>query len=187
VEHLAKNRQLSAIQTAFLDAGVVQCGYCTPAMLLATKQLLEKTPQPTREQIKSAFSGIFCRCTGYEQYFAAVDLASRRLKDPESLAAKGPEFRDHLRVVGKAIPVRVYELLAKKGEMDPKTAKLAAAYNEGLEHFYKGVYEKAKKDFKAALEVEPKDGPSAFYLDLAEKYSVAVPKDWDGTFNLTSK
>ncbi|HLD45999.1 MAG TPA: 2Fe-2S iron-sulfur cluster-binding protein, partial [bacterium] len=102
VEHLAKNRQLSAIQTAFLDAGVVQCGYCTPAMLLATKQLLEKTPQPTREQIKSAFSGIFCRCTGYEQYFAAVDLASRRLKDPESLAAKGPEFRDHLRVVGKA-------------------------------------------------------------------------------------
>ena len=92
-----------------------------------------------------------------------------------------------IRVVGKAIPVKVYELLARKGAMDAKLAQLVAVYNEGLEHFYKGAYDKAKKAFEAALVIEPKDGPSAFYLELAEKYSAGAPKDWDGTFNLTSK
>jgi putative selenate reductase molybdopterin-binding subunit len=101
VEHLAKNRELSAIQTAFLDAGVVQCGYCTPAMLLATEALLSRHEQPTREQVRDALSGIFCRCTGYEQYYAAVELAAKRRKDPAQAAVKGQEFRDDLRIVGK--------------------------------------------------------------------------------------
>ncbi|MBU0505747.1 molybdopterin-dependent oxidoreductase Mo/Fe-S-binding subunit [bacterium] len=102
VEHLSKNRELSAIQTAFLDAGVVQCGYCTPAMLLATKKLLEENNNPTRENMKDTFSGIFCRCTGYEQYFKAVDLAKERLSDPHYVVKLAPEFRENLRVVGKA-------------------------------------------------------------------------------------
>ena len=101
VEHQAKNRELSAIQTAFIDTGVVQCGYCTPAMLLATEALLARHEQPTREQVRDALSGVFCRCTGYEQYFAAVELAAKRLKDPDQAAAKGQEFRDDLRIVGK--------------------------------------------------------------------------------------
>ncbi len=101
VEHLARNRDLSAIQTAFIDSGVVQCGYCTPAMLLAAEALLGRHPQPTREQIRDAFSGIFCRCTGYEQMFSAVDLAAKRLRDPAHAATKGQEFRDDLRIVGK--------------------------------------------------------------------------------------
>ena len=101
VEHLAKNRELSAIQTAFIDAGVVQCGYCTPAMLLATEALLSRHEQPTREQVRDALSGIFCRCTGYEQYFAAVELAAKRQKDPAHAAARVQEFRDDLRLVGK--------------------------------------------------------------------------------------
>ena len=102
VEHLSKNRELSAIQTAFLDAGVVQCGYCTPAMLLATKKLLEENNNPTREHMKDTFSGIFCRCTGYEQYFQAVELAKERLSDPNYVVKLAPEFRENLRVVGKA-------------------------------------------------------------------------------------
>jgi putative selenate reductase molybdopterin-binding subunit len=101
VEHLAKNRELSAIQTAFIDTGVVQCGYCTPAMLLATEALLSRHEHPTREQVRDALSGVFCRCTGYEQYFAAVELAAKRCKDPSHAAAKGQEFRDDLRIVGK--------------------------------------------------------------------------------------
>ena len=101
VEHLAKNRELSAIQTAFIDSGVVQCGYCTPAFLLATEALLARHERLTREQIKEAFSGLFCRCTGYEQMFGAVELAAKRLKDPAQAAVKGQEFRDDLRIVGK--------------------------------------------------------------------------------------
>ena len=105
VEHLAKTRDLSAIQAAFLDAGVVQCGYCTPAMLLAAEDLLTRQQRPSREQIADAFSGIFCRCTGYEQLFAAVELAAQRIKNPAPAAGTTPgttpEFRDDLRVVGK--------------------------------------------------------------------------------------
>jgi putative selenate reductase molybdopterin-binding subunit len=102
VEDLAKDRELSAIQSAFIDTGVVQCGYCTPAMLLATEALLSRHEQPTREQVRDALSGVFCRCTGYEQYFAAVELAAKRRKDPLHAAVKGQEFRDDLRIVGKA-------------------------------------------------------------------------------------
>ena len=102
VEHLAKDRELSVIQTAFLDSGVVQCGYCTPAMLLATESLLSRHEHPSREQVRDALSGIYCRCTGYEQYYAAVELAAKRRKDPTQAAAKVQEFRDDLRIVGKA-------------------------------------------------------------------------------------
>lgn len=101
VEYLSKNRQLSVLQKAFIDAGVVQCGYCTPSMLLAAQKLLEKTEEPTREEAKDAFSGIFCRCTGYEQYFSALKLATQRKKESPSPEIIAPEFREDLRVVGK--------------------------------------------------------------------------------------
>jgi putative selenate reductase molybdopterin-binding subunit len=99
---MAQNRELSAIQSAFVDAGVVQCGYCTPALLLAARELLERHAAPSREQVRDAFSSVFCRCTGYEQVFAAVELAAKRLIDPAEPAVKGQEFRDDLRLVGKA-------------------------------------------------------------------------------------
>ena len=102
VDSLAKNRELSAIQSAFIDAGVVQCGYCTPAMLLAAHELLDRAEQPTREQVRDAMSGILCRCTGYEQIFAAVELASRRRRDPNYKGQIAPEFREDLRLIGKA-------------------------------------------------------------------------------------
>ncbi|HVP39434.1 MAG TPA: molybdopterin-dependent oxidoreductase Mo/Fe-S-binding subunit [Candidatus Saccharimonadales bacterium] len=100
-EHLSRDRELSAVQTAFIDAGVVQCGYCTPALLLATEELLARHPRPSREQVQDAFSGIFCRCTGYQQLFAAVELAARRRVEPAHAAQTAPEFREDLRVVGK--------------------------------------------------------------------------------------
>ncbi|MFH1129825.1 MAG: molybdopterin-dependent oxidoreductase Mo/Fe-S-binding subunit, partial [Pseudomonadota bacterium] len=90
------------IQSAFVDAGVVQCGYCTPAMLLAAHELLTSVEKPTRNQIVDAMSGIFCRCTGYEQIFNAVSLACERTKDPNFKGVVAPDFRDDLRVVGKA-------------------------------------------------------------------------------------
>ncbi len=92
-----------------------------------------------------------------------------------------------IRVVGKAIPVKVYEPLAHKGKLSAEVSKMREAYNEGYAKFYKGAFAPARKAFEAALAVIPADGPSKFYLDLAVKYAEGTPKDWDGTFNLTSK
>jgi putative selenate reductase molybdopterin-binding subunit len=100
VESLSKVRVLSALQTAFLDTGIVQCGYCTPAMLLAVQSLLERQAAPSRDEVKDALSGTFCRCTGYEQVFGAVELARRRLVDPDA-KFEGQVFRPELRVVGR--------------------------------------------------------------------------------------
>ena len=65
VENLEKNEVLSKLQDAFLDNGAIQCGFCTPGMLMSAKALLDKNPSPTEEEIKTALEGNLCRCTGY--------------------------------------------------------------------------------------------------------------------------
>jgi aerobic-type carbon monoxide dehydrogenase small subunit (CoxS/CutS family) len=67
------------IQTAFVDAGAVQCGFCTPGMILATYYLLGKNPDPDDDEIKRALDGNLCRCTGYVKIIEAVKLAARRM------------------------------------------------------------------------------------------------------------
>jgi aerobic-type carbon monoxide dehydrogenase small subunit (CoxS/CutS family) len=67
------------IQTAFVDAGAVQCGFCTPGMILATYALLRENPTPDQEQIRTALDGSLCRCTGYVKIVEAVQLAARRM------------------------------------------------------------------------------------------------------------
>lgn len=67
------------LQTAFTEAGAVQCGYCTSGMLLSSKALLDNNPSPSREEIKEALSGNICRCTGYNMIYDAVELASERI------------------------------------------------------------------------------------------------------------
>jgi aerobic carbon-monoxide dehydrogenase small subunit len=69
---------LSAVQRAFVDAGAVQCGFCTPGLLVAADELLERTPQPSDADIREALSGNLCRCTGYEKIMDAVRLAAAR-------------------------------------------------------------------------------------------------------------
>lgn len=76
VEGLEKNGELHPLQKAFIEHGAVQCGYCTPGMLLSAKALLDKNPHPTREEIKVAISGNLCRCTGYLQIIEAVEAAA---------------------------------------------------------------------------------------------------------------
>ncbi|MEX1326471.1 MAG: molybdopterin cofactor-binding domain-containing protein, partial [Desulfobacterales bacterium] len=102
VDSLANNRELSAVQSAMVDAGIVQCGYCTPAMELALEELLQREENPTRGQVQDALSGSLCRCTGYEQIFTAVEIAKKRLKDPGFRQRVAPDFRKDLRIVGKA-------------------------------------------------------------------------------------
>lgn len=101
VASYSRPRTLSAIQSALVDAGIVQCGYCTPAMVLALEDLLARVDVPTREDVKDALEGIFCRCTGYEQVFGAVALARARMKDPEWTPADAVDFRPDLLHVGK--------------------------------------------------------------------------------------
>ncbi|MDR1194338.1 MAG: (2Fe-2S)-binding protein [Peptococcaceae bacterium] len=76
LEGLAKDGELDKLQAAFLEAGAVQCGYCTPGMILSAKALLLRNPHPTREEIRRALSGNLCRCTGYTKIFRAVDMAA---------------------------------------------------------------------------------------------------------------
>ncbi len=74
-----KDGSLHPVQQAFIDAGAVQCGFCTPGMIMRSIDLLYKKPNPGREEIRKAFNGNLCRCTGYQQIIDAVDLASRRI------------------------------------------------------------------------------------------------------------
>ncbi len=75
VEGLGTNGALHPLQEAFADLGAAQCGYCTPAILVTAKALLDHNPHPTRDQIREALSGNLCRCTGYLQIFEAVEAA----------------------------------------------------------------------------------------------------------------
>jgi carbon-monoxide dehydrogenase small subunit len=75
VEGLGTNGALHPLQEAFADLGAAQCGYCTPAILVTAKALLDHNPNPTRDQIREALSGNLCRCTGYLQIFEAVEAA----------------------------------------------------------------------------------------------------------------
>ncbi|HKQ61246.1 MAG TPA: (2Fe-2S)-binding protein [Candidatus Polarisedimenticolaceae bacterium] len=80
IEGLAEGAALHPLQAAFADLGAAQCGYCTPAVLLTAKALLDREREPTRQQIRDALSGVLCRCTGYQQIFEAVEEAAARLR-----------------------------------------------------------------------------------------------------------
>jgi aerobic carbon-monoxide dehydrogenase small subunit len=77
VEGLAEDGQLHPVQEAFVQAGAVQCGFCTPGLVVATVDLLEQVPQPTDDEIREALSGNLCRCTGYGKILDAVRLAAQ--------------------------------------------------------------------------------------------------------------
>ena len=88
IEGMAAGGQLHPLQETFADLGAAQCGYCTPAFLLTAKELLDRNPQPTREEIKQALSGILCRCTGYLKIYESVELAAARMRGETVAPAK---------------------------------------------------------------------------------------------------
>ena len=77
VEGLAKNGKLDPVQQAVLDHHALQCGFCTPGFLMSAKALLDKKPNPTRDEIKTAIAGNLCRCTGYQQLVEAFEDAAK--------------------------------------------------------------------------------------------------------------
>ena len=76
VEGLARDGKLDPIQEAFISTGAVQCGFCTPGLIMVTKYLLQKNPDPTEEEIRRAIVGNLCRCTGYKKIVKAIKQAS---------------------------------------------------------------------------------------------------------------
>jgi carbon-monoxide dehydrogenase small subunit len=88
VEGLADWRGLHPIQQAFIEEDALQCGFCTPGILIATKALLDREPNPSEEQIRTWLAGNLCRCTGYEVIVRAVRSAVARLAQPDEEMAQ---------------------------------------------------------------------------------------------------
>lgn len=83
IEGLASGGVLHPIQEAFVSQGAIQCGFCTPGMVMSTKALLDRNPDPTREEILSGLRGNLCRCTGYTKIVEAVEVAKCLLAEGE--------------------------------------------------------------------------------------------------------
>ena len=81
IEGLAPEGRLHPVQQAFIDSGAVQCGFCSPGMILAAVDLLRRDPSPSRELIRQGLSGNLCRCTGYHMIVDAVESAARVLRE----------------------------------------------------------------------------------------------------------
>jgi len=77
IEGLGSRESLHPLQQSFIDHGAVQCGFCTPGILMSSKALLEMNPNPTKEEIRTAISGHLCRCTGYQQIIEAIEALRR--------------------------------------------------------------------------------------------------------------
>jgi aerobic-type carbon monoxide dehydrogenase small subunit (CoxS/CutS family) len=88
VEGMAAAGQLHPLQDAFAELGAAQCGYCTPAFLIAAEALLAQNPRPDRDAIKRALSGNLCRCTGYIKIYEAVELAAARMRGEPAQPAR---------------------------------------------------------------------------------------------------
>ena len=84
IEGVADGATLHPIQKAFLDHGGLQCGFCTPGMIVAAKALLDENPRPTRREISEAISGNLCRCTGYVRIIDAISMAAHKMDGEES-------------------------------------------------------------------------------------------------------
>ena len=83
IEGLAENGNLHPIQKAFVDKGAIQCGFCTPGMILSAKALLDMNPKPTEPEIRTAISGNLCRCTGYQKIVEAIQEAAEEIQSTE--------------------------------------------------------------------------------------------------------
>ncbi|HVF91142.1 MAG TPA: (2Fe-2S)-binding protein [Blastocatellia bacterium] len=80
IEGLARDGELHAVQEGFWERHGLQCGYCTPGMIISAAQLLERNPDPTRDEIRHGIEGNLCRCTGYQHIVEAVEYAARKMK-----------------------------------------------------------------------------------------------------------
>jgi carbon-monoxide dehydrogenase small subunit len=93
IEGVASGGKLHPIQEAFVELGAVQCGFCSPGMVLNAVDLLRRNPNPTRTEIREGISGNLCRCTGYQKIVDAVEAAARKMKQED----EGPIYTERLK------------------------------------------------------------------------------------------
>jgi len=100
------NGTLHPLQQAFIEKGAIQCGFCTPGMIMRAKTILDKNPNPTKEEIKTELAGNLCRCTGYTKIFEAIESARGIIqgKKPEEITYAPQKSAMDLSVVGKRLP-----------------------------------------------------------------------------------
>ncbi|MGH9814079.1 MAG: (2Fe-2S)-binding protein [Candidatus Acidiferrales bacterium] len=91
IEGVARGGELTPLQEGFCVEGGTQCGFCTPGIVLVAKALLERNPNPTREEIAAALSGNLCRCTGYEQIYLSIEHAIKKLQPAPLEAVPGDD------------------------------------------------------------------------------------------------
>jgi len=84
IEGLAQDGRLHPLQTAFIDKGGLQCGYCTPGQIMAAKALLDENPDPTEDEIRHAMMGNLCRCTGYYQIIESIQSAAAAMRESQA-------------------------------------------------------------------------------------------------------
>jgi len=106
IEGLVQGEELHPIQRAFVEKGAIQCGFCTPGMILRTKSLLDENPKPTEEEIKKALTGNLCRCTGYTKILESIETSKIYLKGdkPQKIEYQPQKSAMNLSVVGKRLP-----------------------------------------------------------------------------------
>ncbi len=104
IESLRNGRSLSIVQQAMLECGCIQSGYNSPAAALMIWELLQRKPNPSREDIEDALSGLYNRATGYKQFFDAITLAAERMKNPDKGSVDIPHFGEDYNIVGKPSP-----------------------------------------------------------------------------------
>jgi carbon-monoxide dehydrogenase small subunit len=106
VEGLASDGALDAVQQGFWEEHGLQCGYCTPGLLLSAHELLRKSPNPSAAEIRRAISGNLCRCTGYQTIVRSIQNAARRMRTQKTAAAKPAKSAKPKPGAGKAAGIR---------------------------------------------------------------------------------
>jgi selenium-dependent xanthine dehydrogenase len=106
VEGLAHDGELHPLQKAFIEYGAVQCGFCTPGLIMTAKALLDENPNPTGHDIKVALKDTYCRCTGYASVIGAIQAAGSELRGEGERSWPGVHTVEPLRVVGQSVPVQ---------------------------------------------------------------------------------
>jgi 4-hydroxybenzoyl-CoA reductase subunit alpha len=106
IEGIAQGEQLHAIQRSFIEKGAIQCGFCTPGMIMRVKSFLDENPNPSKNEIKQELSGNLCRCTGYVKIFEAVETAVEYMNGriPKEIEYQPQKSAMNLSVVGKRLP-----------------------------------------------------------------------------------
>jgi carbon-monoxide dehydrogenase small subunit len=117
IEGVADGDHLHPVQQAFLDYGAVQCGFCIPGMIMSSKALLEKNPQPTQEEIEYALDGNICRCAGYPKIFDAVQKAGEAMQQGwQKVVQKDDPSREKLAILNQGLTYEEYVKTLGKAE-----------------------------------------------------------------------